>query len=101
LHGGALSPLLANVYLHNFDQPMIKAGNRLVRYADDFVICCESRAEAEARMGDVARTLSDLRLRLNIAKTRVTSFERGFRFLGYRIRGQKVTPPLKYRRNGS
>lgn len=101
LQGGALSPLLANVYLHHFDRPMIDAGHRLVRYADDFVICCESRAEAEARMGDVARTLSDLRLRLNVDKTQVISFDHGFRFLGYRIRGHKVTPPLKYRRTSS
>ncbi len=76
----------------------IEAGHRLVRYADDFVLCCESRAEAEALVGDVTRTLSDLRLRLNVEKTRVVSFERGFRFLGYRIHRHRVTPPLKYRR---
>lgn len=98
LQGGALSPLLANVYLHHFDRPMIEAGHRLVRYADDFVICCESRSQAEALVGDVARTLGDLRLRLNVEKTRVVSFERGFRFLGYRIHRHHVTPPLKYRR---
>ncbi len=98
LQGGALSPLLANIYLHHFDQPMIESGHRLVRYADDFVICCEHQSEAEAVMGEAARCLGDLRLRLNVAKTQVVSFERGFRFLGRRIRGHNVKPPLNYRR---
>lgn len=97
LQGGALSPLLANVYLHHFDQPLIEKGYHLVRFADDFVICCETRAEAEAAAGDAARVLSDLQLRLNIDKTRVASFERGFRFLGRQFRQHKVTPPLRKR----
>jgi hypothetical protein len=93
LQGGALSPLLANVYLHHFDQPITSAGYRLVRYADDFVICCKTRAEAEAAVNDVAHALSDLRLRLNLDKTRVVNFDRGFRFLGYHFRGHEAKPP--------
>ncbi|MGC9395654.1 MAG: reverse transcriptase domain-containing protein [Anaerolineae bacterium] len=97
LQGGALSPLLANVYLHHFDQPLTEKGYRLVRFADDFVICCETRAAAETAAGDAARILSDLQLRLNIDKTRVASFEHGFRFLGRQFRQNKVTPPLRKR----
>ena len=99
LQGGALSPLLANVYLHHFDQPLIEKGYHLVRFADDFVICCETRAEAETAAGDAARILSDLQLRLNLDKTRVVSFERGFSFLGRQFRRYKVTPPLKSRKS--
>lgn len=95
LQGGALSPLLANVYLHHFDQPLIEKGYGLVRYADDFVICCGSREEAETAAGHAARVLSDLRLRLNLDKTRVVSFDHGFRFLGYQVHGHRTSPPLR------
>lgn len=98
LQGGALSPLLANVYLHQFDVPMTEQGHRLVRYADDLVVCCETEAEANEAARDAARELADLRLRLNPEKTRVTSFDQGFQFLGRRFRGAKVTPPLESRR---
>jgi hypothetical protein len=99
LQGGALSPLLANVYLHHFDKPLVEHDRRLVRYADDFVVCCESQGEAENLTGEVAHLLSDLRLRLNLEKTRVANFERGFRFLGRQFHGNKVTPPPHYREN--
>ena len=46
--GGVISPLLANLYLNPFDHQMAAAGWEMVRYADDFVILCRSRAEAEA-----------------------------------------------------
>jgi RNA-directed DNA polymerase len=89
LQGGALSPLLANVYLHRFDQAMTGAGQNLVRFADDFVICCPEREAAE-RVGELAaRELAGLRLRLNPAKTYVVSFEQGFRFLGHRFGGRR------------
>ncbi len=97
LQGGALSPLLANIYLHHFDLPMVERGHRLVRYADDFVICCETREEAESAGREAARILADLRLRLNPEKTRLVTFSRGFRFLGHRFRGVKVSPPLRPR----
>ena len=89
LQGGALSPLLANIYLHRFDQAMTGTGQNLVRFADDFVVCCPTR-EAAGQAGELAaRELADLRLRLNPAKTRAVSFEQGFRFLGHRFGGRR------------
>lgn len=89
LQGGALSPLLANIYLHRFDQAMTGAGQNLVRFADDFVVCCPTREAAE-RAGELAaRELAGLRLRLNPAKTRAVSFEQGFRFLGHHFGGRR------------
>jgi len=89
LQGGALSPLLANVYLHRFDQAMTGAGQNLVRFADDFLICCPEQVAAE-RAGELAaRELAGLRLRLNPAKTRVVSFDQGFHFLGHRFGGRR------------
>lgn len=87
LQGGALSPLLANVYLHRFDQQMIARPRNLVRYADDMVLCCQDEGQAREAAQDAARTLAGLRLRLNEDKTQVTSFDQGFHFLGHRFRG--------------
>ncbi len=85
MQGGALSPLLCNVYLHEFDVALTRAGLRLVRYADDFVICCRTQVEAERALALAARELERLGLRLHPAKTRVTRFDEGLEFLGYRF----------------
>ncbi len=99
LQGGSISPLLANVYLHHFDRAMTEAGQNLVRFADDFVICCPEQGTAE-RAGELAaRELADLRLRLNPAKTHVISFDRGFNFLGHRFGNRQRALP-RPRRNG-
>jgi RNA-directed DNA polymerase len=82
--GGPLSPLLANVYLHAFDEAMTRAGYGLVRYADDFVIFAKSESEAVAAL-ELARTVlgGSLGLRLHPEKTRVVSVAEGFEFLGF------------------
>ena len=45
--GAVISPLLANIYLHPLDELMASCGYRMVRYADDFVVLCQSREEAQ------------------------------------------------------
>ena len=45
--GGVLSPLLANLYLHAFDQFVHSKSDQYVRYADDFVIFCQSKEQAD------------------------------------------------------
>lgn len=92
LQGGALSPLLANAYLHRFDLAMVARERNLVRYADDLVVCCCSEAEAREAAEEAALALADLRLRLNPDKTRVVSFEQGFSFLGRRFQGEGLAP---------
>jgi RNA-directed DNA polymerase len=83
--GGVLSPLLANVYLHQFDLAMARQGYRLVRYADDFLVLCTNRDEAMRAWRDAERILARLRLELNEEKTRVVHFDDGFNFLGVRF----------------
>lgn len=84
--GSPLSPLLANLYLHPFDVGMRAQGFQLVRYADDLVLACRDADEA-ARARDAAqRTLRELHLELNPAKTRIASFVSGFDFLGVRFK---------------
>jgi len=82
--GGPLSPLLANVYLHAFDERMVQAGYGLVRYADDFVIFAKSEGEAAAALTLVREVLEgEWGLRLHPEKTRVVSVAHGFEFLGF------------------
>ncbi|MBI4852364.1 MAG: hypothetical protein HY819_11260 [Acidobacteria bacterium] len=85
VQGSALSPLLANLYLHEFDVAMIKAKLHLVRFADDFVICCKDKPSAERAMELVVEKLSELRLQLHPQKTRIIRFDEGLEFLGYRF----------------
>ncbi len=84
--GGVISPLLANVYLHAFDRAWAERGvGELVRYADDFVVLCSSRDEAEEAQRRAAALLEGLGLALHPDKTRVVDLREGregFDFLG-------------------
>ena len=94
--GGPLSPLLANLYLHPFDERMIEAGWGLVRYADDFVLFTRSQETANAALA-LARTVleDELGLRLHPEKTRVVSVTEGFEFLGYHYFRSPTTGALR------
>ena len=84
--GGVISPLLANVYLHAFDRAWATQGvGELVRYADDFVVLCRTRVEAEQAQERATAILGELGLRLHPDKTRVVDLRKGrqgFDFLG-------------------
>src|SRR5207247_8177662 len=84
--GGVLSGLLSNLYLSGFDRAVLNLFKGYVRYADDFVICCES-AESCTEAGKlVTQQLGDLKLSLNTEKTDPCRHaERGVDFLGFRI----------------
>jgi len=83
--GAVISPLLANVYLHPVDVAMREAGYRLVRYADDMVVLCGTKEEAEAALEKLGELLEARGLQLHPDKTRIAHLmERpGFQFLGY------------------
>jgi RNA-directed DNA polymerase len=103
--GGILSPLLANLALSVLDEHFRArweamgtqtqrwratrrgaATYRLIRYADDFVVMVfGTRQHAENLYGEIANVLSLVGLRLAPDKTRVTSIDEGFDFLGFRI----------------
>jgi group II intron reverse transcriptase/maturase len=82
--GGVITPLLANVYLHSFDARIMQAVpyGTLVRFADDFVILCRRRREAETALATARQALGRLLLELNPHKTRLVHFDEGFKFLG-------------------
>lgn len=117
--GGIVSPLLANIYLHELDTYMESnylhftekarkvrrrqgKGNFLyVRYADDFLVLCNgTKAEAQAMKKELGELLSTMGLTLSEEKTRITHITEGFDFLGYRVirsvgtKGKMVTKVL-------
>jgi group II intron reverse transcriptase/maturase len=83
--GGVVSPLLANLVLDRLDWPWHRLGYQLVRYADDFVVLCESRTRAEEAKVAVEQGLGPLGLQLSPAKTRIVSLGKGYSFLGFLI----------------
>ena len=77
-----VSPLLCNVYLHRFDAAMFELGHTLVRYADDWVALTETETDACWALEDAALVLEELKLKMEPTKTQITSFDRGFEYLG-------------------
>jgi RNA-directed DNA polymerase len=90
--GGVISPLLANIFLHAFDRAFTERGTgELIRYADDFVVLCRSRQQAEWVRGRAAAILAELGLALHPDKTRVVDLRdgrEGFDFLGCHLRAR-------------
>ena len=90
--GAVISPLLANIYLDPLDKLMAKHGYRMVRYADDFVILCRTRGEADAALAEVRVWVNGAGLTLHPTKTHVGDCRlpgQGFEFLGYRFEAGK------------
>jgi RNA-directed DNA polymerase len=93
--GGVISPLLANIALHGMEEALgVKYNNRgqirgkraVVRYADDFVVFCESKKDAEEAKADLKGWLDKRGLKLSEEKTRIVHLTEGFDFLSYNVR---------------
>lgn len=106
--GGVISPLLANIYLHELDRELSEQGYRLTRYADDLVILCRTMTEAQQALSMLRAQIQHLALRLHPEKTKVVDMtEPGarFTFLGYDFVVAKIDghvrryPTVKSRRN--
>ena len=90
--GAVISPLLANIYLHPLDDLLNSKGHRMVRYADDFVVLCRSREEAEKALVEIRNWVEANGLSLHPDKTHVGDCRipgHGFEFLGYRFEAGK------------
>lgn len=84
--GGVISPLLANIYLNEFDQFMKERNYRIVRYADDILILCQSRRSAEHALEVASAFLEkDLKLIVNQEKTHIAHCSEGINFLGFKL----------------
>lgn len=117
--GGVFSPLLSNIYLHQFDSWYMKRWNltksqrayrrrkelgafSLIRYVDDWIILTNApRKLVELEREEICQFLHTIRLKLNMDKTRITHLRDGFNFLGFncRVFSQKHSNKVFYRIN--
>ncbi|MBT7808071.1 hypothetical protein HN766_21405, partial [Candidatus Poribacteria bacterium] len=91
--GSPLSPLLSNLYLHELDVALEQDGGPFVRYADNILALSETEAAARAVLQRIVLDLHALGLSPGEENTYLTSFERGFRFLGAHFLGNSVRMP--------
>ena len=89
--GGVISPLLANIALNSLDWHLHNAGYHFTRYADDFVVLCQTEVQVKEAHELVQRHLTSLGLTLSAEKTKTTKFRDGFAFLGFNVSAWSVT----------
>lgn len=94
--GAVISPLLANVYLTPLDHDVARRGWEMVRYADDFVVLCRNRQEAQGVMAQLEAWTTEAGLTLHPTKTRIVhAITEGFDFLGWTFKAGKKWPRKK------
>ncbi|WP_216086254.1 group II intron reverse transcriptase/maturase [Mahella australiensis] len=83
--GGPLSPLLANIYLNEYDQEMKERGVKVIRYADDIVVLAKSQRAAQRLLESSRKYLEGrLKLKINIEKSKAVSvYSQKYKFLGF------------------
>ena len=101
--GGVISPCLCNVYLHRLDRQWTERGiGVLVRFADDLLVLCHNRREAEAALAALRSILAEMGLSLKQAKTRIVHLREGgegLDFLGFhhrRVHGERGYEHLRF-----
>lgn len=87
--GAVLSPLLANLYLHSFDQFCVSKGLPYARYGDDSFILCKTQEQAD-EIKDKAQKYLSTKLKLSLNTPASSLISEGFDFLGVTIKEQKV-----------
>jgi len=91
--GTVISPMLANLFLDEFDEAMIAKGFKMVRYSDDFIILAKTCGEAEKALELTEEVLEQSGLLLDEEDTRITDFSGGFKFLGVVFLGDSIFTP--------
>jgi RNA-directed DNA polymerase len=95
--GGVISPVLCNAYLHRLDRQWARQGTGvLIRYADDLLVMCRTKQEAEDALMALSTILGELGLELKHAKTRIVHLREGgegFDFLGFHHRYVRGNTP--------
>lgn len=83
--GGPVSPVLANILLHELDVELEARGHKFVRYADDLMVMCRSRKAAERTLERIRPFIEEtLFLQINVEKTKVCHIaDRELKFLGF------------------
>ena len=88
--GSPISPMLANLVLSDLDADLEALDMKLLRFADDLVVLCKSRKRAELAAQRVEKSLAELGLAAKEKKTRLTTVDQGFTFLGYTFLNELV-----------
>ncbi|MBE9580235.1 MAG: RNA-directed DNA polymerase, partial [Proteobacteria bacterium] len=89
--GSPISPIMANLFLDELDEKMLKKDYKFVRYADDFIVLCKKPHEARSALEFAKEVLDKLLLKLD--EEEVVTFEHGFKYLGvYFVRSLIMTP---------
>ena len=102
--GAVISPLLANIYLNPLDHEMAGQGYTMIRYADDFVLLCQSQAEAEQALERVRAWMTEQELTLHPEKTRIVDMNQdkaSFEFLGVRFKHTDKQGDMRFPRDKS
>jgi RNA-directed DNA polymerase len=95
--GGVISPILANITLDHLDWYLEGKGYLFVRYADDFVILCKTKPEAERALELVQTFLAEMELQVSPEKTKICHHRDGFNFLGFTVKACSVQMRAKSR----
>lgn len=90
--GAVISPLLANIYLNEFDHIIDNSDLKLVRYADDFLVLANSQTRIITAYYQVEQILRDFDLEIHPDKSQITNFNYGVRFLGHGFLEQAIFP---------
>ncbi len=94
--GEIISPLLANIYLGRMDREFERAGAYFVRYADDYLVLCDTKAQAEAALAQMRDFLQNaLQLQLKPAKTMFCHVDEGVVFLGVELTSKQIRIPAQ------
>lgn len=88
--GGVISPLLANIALDHLDWYLDNKGYCFVRYADDFIVLCKTKTEAERALDEIKIFLDQMGLQISPEKTKVCHYSEGFNFLGFTIKSRSI-----------
>jgi len=90
--GAVISPLLANIYLHEFDELVTATDLKLVRYADDFLVLAQTHERILQAKLEIISLLDSIGLMMHTEKTQITNFGQGFRFLGHGFLENAIFP---------
>lgn len=93
--GSAISPILSNIYLKEFDEDMIVPGITYLRYSDDILVIGEGRQPLELMLEKIKGQLLDLGLKIKDEKTELVSVHDGFIYLGYKFDDKGKSVPYK------
>jgi RNA-directed DNA polymerase len=91
--GAVISPLLANIYLHPLDSRLTAGGFQVIRFADDLVVLCRNRGEAEEALEVLTNWTREAGLTLHPDKTQIVDMNTNgahFDFLGYRFKRTRL-----------